>query len=280
MALRPPHWRRNSSLARGIGLSHAHTVLGSGVQTHVDLLIGSLPLRLCSRDSLLLSAASKRYQGFTTPQEKQFPIRVEREPAPSQTRHAFVCDFEGARVEADGDAVHFSGVRHEYALDSLLRMYLSWALLPQNGFLLHAASVLRNGKAYIFVGRSGAGKSTVASLSPRGSVLTDEISLIERVDGAWRAFGTPFWGEFRADGMNTSAPVAGIFRLLQSRENRVEPLRPTELLKSLLPCILFFSSNRSDNELLLQILVAASREVAGYNLQFQKNRSFWEVLPS
>ena len=229
---------------------------------------------------MLLSAASKRYQGFTTPQEKQFPIRVEREPAPSQTRHAFVCDFEGARVEADGDAVHFSGVRHEYALDSLLRMYLSWALLPQNGFLLHAASVLRNGKAYIFVGRSGAGKSTVASLSPRGSVLTDEISLIERVDGAWRAFGTPFWGEFRADGMNTSAPVAGIFRLLQSRENRVEPLRPTELLKSLLPCILFFSSNRSDNELLLQILVAASREVAGYNLQFQKNRSFWEVLPS
>src|SRR5256885_3293464 len=87
-------------------------------------------------------------------------------------------------------------------------MLLSWALLPDVGFLLHAATVLRNGKAYVFFGRSGTGKSTVAALSPLGSVLTDEISLLKRIDGQWHAFGTPFWGEFRAAGTNRSAPVA------------------------------------------------------------------------
>lgn len=258
----------------------AHAILGSGVRTHLDLLIGSLPLRISSEDSSLLSAASKRYRGFGDSQEKRFSIQVDRAETEFSGQHEFACDFEGARVVADTSGAHFSGVRHEYALDSLLRMFLSWALLGQQGFLLHAATVVRNGKAYVFVGRSGAGKSTVASLSPRGTVLTDEISLLRRVDREWRAFGTPFWGEFRADGANTSAPVAGIFRLVQATDNLVVPLRPSELLRTMLPCVLFFSSQLGDNDRLLQILVAASEQVAGYNLQFQKSRSFWEVAPS
>jgi hypothetical protein len=100
------------------------------------------------------------------------------------------------------------------------------------------------------------------------------------VGGEWRAFGTPFWGEFRAEGRNTSAPVAGFFRLVQSRSNRRERVRPAELLKALLPCVLFFSSQTADNERLLQILIGACQKSEGYNLYFQKNRSFWEVLPS
>jgi hypothetical protein len=258
----------------------ARATLGSGVDTHVDLLIGSLPIRLSSQDSSLLGAASRRYQGFNSSEEKRFSIFIERETSHSSAVHEFVSDFEGARVEADEGNAHFTGVRHEYALDSLLRMYMSWALLAQDGFLLHAASIVRNGKAYIFVGRSGAGKSTVASLSPRGSVLTDEISLLRRTNGAWHAFGTPFWGEFKADGQNTSAPIAGIFRLIQARENRIEPLRPSELLRALLPCVLFFSTNVRDHECLLQILAGACQQIRGFNLQFQKSRSFWEVLPS
>lgn len=262
-------------------MTHEHAILGSGVPAHVDLLIGSLPLRLSSRDSSLLSAASLRYQGFFQhTKSNQFSIDIDCKPSKNRDSAAFVCDFEGARVSASPGHVQFSGVRHEYALDSLLRMFLSWALLPHDGFLLHAASVVRDGKAYVFVGRSGAGKSTVASLSPRGSVLTDEISLIQQVDGEWRAFGTPFWGEFRADGNNTSAPLAGIFRLIQSSENCAEPIRPSVLLKSLFPCVLFFSSEAADHKRLLRILAAASSEIPGYNLQFQKNRSFWEVLPS
>lgn len=261
-------------------MTQAHAILGSGVDAHVDLLIGSLPLRLISHDSMLLDAASRRYQGFQQSADNRFSIVVNREPAKSAKTGEFICDFEGARVDAGSRSAYFSGVRHEYALDSLLRMFLSWALLPEDGFLLHAASVVQDGKGYVFVGRSGAGKSTVASLSPKGNVLTDEISLIKRVNGEWHAFGTPFWGEFRADGSNVSVPLAGIFRLIQSPENSISALRPTELLKALLPCVLFFSSESADHRRLLHILAGACREIAGYNLKFQKNRSFWEVLPS
>jgi hypothetical protein len=258
----------------------AHATLGSGVVSHLDLLVGGLSLRLSSKDTALLSAATRRYDGFSATQQERFPILIDPRPSPHAVESVFACDFEGARVEANDHSAQFTGVRHEYALDSLLRMLLSWALLREEGFLLHAATVMRNGRAYVFFGRSGAGKSTVASLSPADSVMTDEISLLKRVNGEWRAFGTPFWGEFRADGANRSAPVAGMYRLLQSPNDGIETLGRADLLKALLPCVLFFSTRVGDHDRLLEILTAASREVTGYTLEFRKARTFWEVLPS
>jgi hypothetical protein len=258
----------------------AHAIVGSGVTSHLDLVVGGLPLRLCSEDSALLSSATRRYHGFIATEPERFPIKIDRYSSPGSCESAFACDFDGARAVADVASARFTGVRHEFALDSLLRMLLTWALLPGEGFLLHAATVTRDGKAYVFFGRSGAGKSTVASLSPAGSVLTDEISLLKRVDGEWRAVGTPFWGEFRTDGANRSAPVAGIYRLLQSPRDNIATLGPADLLKALLPCVLFFSTRVGDHDRLLEILTSVSREVAGYTLQFRKARTFWEVLPS
>jgi hypothetical protein len=119
----------------------------------------------------------------------------------------------------------------------------------------------------------------VAPLSPEGSVLTDEISLLRFENGVWRAYGTPFWGEFRAAGSNTSAPVKGIFRLVQAAENRVTTLRPMELLRVLLPNVLFFSAEPQANRRLLEILGQAVEGISGYELAFRKDPAFWEVLP-
>jgi hypothetical protein len=186
---------------------------------------------------------------------------------------------EGSHVWLNGAAGHFSGVRNEYALDSLLRVLLTWLLLPQQGFLLHAATVVREERAYIFTGRSEAGKSTVASLAPAGSVLTDEISLLRREEYSWRAYGTPFWGEFRAEGSNRSAPVAGIFVLVKAAENVVRPLLPREALRALLPNVLFFSSDPVASARLLDLLTGAVAQVPCFELQFRRDASFWEVLP-
>src|SRR4029077_10511811 len=155
-------------------------------------------------------------------------------------RGEFSYVLDDASLELGASIAEFHGVRHEYALDSLLRILLTAVLLPRHGFLLHAASVVRDGRAYIFAGRSGAGKSTVASLSPAGSVLTDEISLLRFTDGRWQAHGTPFWGEFRAQGRNQHYPLAGVYSLVQAPEDRVQSISKKEILRALLPCVLFF----------------------------------------
>ena len=75
-----------------------------------------------------------------------------------------------------------------YAIDGVLRILHSLILARQGGFLVHAASAVRCGRAYVFAGVSGAGKTTLARLAPPDvTLLTDEISYVrpeEQVPGA------------------------------------------------------------------------------------------------
>ncbi len=253
---------------------------GGGRQQQFEFSIGCVPFQLQMSDARLFRAASLRYSAFSETSLQPIPITLNDSSFAGSQPAEFAYEFGGAALHANSKNIRFDGVRNEYALDSLLRILLSWKLTGRNGFLLHAATVIRNGKAYVFTGRSGAGKSTVASLSPKGSVLTDEISLLRRENGEWRAYGTPFWGEFRAAGSNTSAPVRGIFRLVQAAENRVTPLRPVEMIRALLPNVLFFSSESEANRRLLEIVGRASEELPGFELAFRKDPAFWEVLPA
>jgi len=253
---------------------------GRGPRQQFELSIGCVPLRLHISDAQLFGAASERYAAFTDVAEQPINIALNDATLTASEPAGFGYEFEGAVLQAFSSGIRFDGVKNQYALDSLLRVFLSWKLLEHHGFLLHAATVIRGGRAYVFTGRSGAGKSTVASLSPQGSVFTDEISLLRRENGIWRAYGTPFWGDFKAAGSNSSAPVAGIFRLLQAPENRVAALRPMAILRTLLPNVLFFSAEAASTSRLLEILSRAATEIPGYNLSFRKNPTFWEVLPA
>ena len=252
---------------------------GGGRQQQFEFSIGCVPFRLQMSDARLFSAASVRYAAFAATSAEPIRIALNEVPLAEGPPAEFAYEFEGAVLRAWSSGTRFDGVGNEYALDSLLRVLLSWQLAGREGFLLHAATVIRHGKAYLFTGRSGAGKSTVASLSPEGSVLTDEISLVRREKGDWRAYGTPFWGEFRAAGSNTSAPVGGIFLLAQAVGNRLTPQRPVELLRAILPNVLFFSSEREANRRLLEVLGQAVQAIPGYQLAFRKDPTLWEVLP-
>jgi hypothetical protein len=246
----------------------------------LELSIGSAHLQILFPRDGLYSRAVERYRGFEAAGDAPFPIRLLDAEETANQSCDFFYEWQGAALRCrNGEAV-FSGVRHEYALDSLLRVLLSWTLLPKRGFLLHAATVLRGGRAFVFAGRSGAGKSTVASLAPEGTVFTDEISLLCEESRKWRAFGTPFWGEFRAEGKRAHAPVAGIFQLVQAPHNRVERLRPADAVRMLLPNVLFFSKDAEANRRLLELVTATAQAVTCYRLEFRRDTSFWEALPA
>jgi len=240
--------------------------------------IGQIPLHLKFADSAHLEKASARYRVFSGSREKGLPIWVDSRQNPQSKDSTFSYTLNSATVDLRKDGAQFSGVPHEYSLDSLIRILLSKMLLTRSGFLLHAATVMRDGQAHIFTGQSGAGKSTVASLSPIGSVLTDEISLLRNLDNSWQAFGTPFWGEFHAGDLNERAPIAGIYSLIQAKEDRVERLSTRDALRAILPNILFFSSKQEDNAQLLTILTQALQAIPVYQLYFQRHAEFWEVL--
>jgi hypothetical protein len=245
----------------------------------VCISIGEVPLSLfLPRDSSLREQAESRYREFSSASSSGLQIFFRPRTAARTGPVTFTYDLDHVSVNLRTRGAEFLGVRNEYGLDSLLRVLLSVVLLPRQGFLLHAATVVRNGRAYVFVGRSGAGKSTVASLSPRGSVLTDEISLLRCYQGQWWAHGTPFWGEFRAAGRNERYPLAGIYALHQAAEDRVEPLAIKQALRALLPCVLFFNAEPRANQDLLTMLAGFAHDIPCNRLSFRRRAAFWKAV--
>ena len=104
--------------------------------------------------------------------------------------------------------------------------------------MLHASAVEYGGKAYLFSGPCGVGKSTHKNLwlqtfGEQARVLNDDKPALRFVDGRWYAYGTPWCGK---DGINLNgrAPVAGICFLKQGKENRIQRLDRPEAISMLM----------------------------------------------
>jgi hypothetical protein len=166
-----------------------------------------------------------------------------------------------------------------YSIDAALRIFHTVVLARRDGFLLHAASAIRNGKAFLFAGPSGAGKTTIARLAPADStLLTDEVSYVRKNANGYAAFGTPFAGELAKSGENVTAPIAALYLLAQGPANRIEPVRPSESVRVLLANILFFAE---DKELVYSIFRSACQFVGivpVYRLTFMPDFHVWENI--
>ncbi len=99
-------------------------------------------------------------------------------------------------------------------------------LLQQNAFLLHSSLVELHGKTVLFSGPSGAGKSTQAQLwnTHLGAKILngDRTVVMKKPDGFYG--GGSIWSGTSHIYRPDQAPIAGIFLVTKSPENRVERL--------------------------------------------------------
>jgi len=104
------------------------------------------------------------------------------------------------------------------------QIMLSRVLADREGCYLHSGGVVLNGKGFLFVGHSEAGKSTTMKLlEGRGEVLCDDRNIVRREPGGgFRVYGTWSHGEVPIVS-SADAPLAGILFLRQSKENRIDP---------------------------------------------------------
>lgn len=167
-----------------------------------------------------------------------------------------------------------------YAIDSLLRILHTLVLAGKGGVLMHAASVIRNGKAYLFTGVSGAGKTTISRLAPAdATLLTDEISYVTRSEaGGYIAHGTPFAGELAKPGENVSAPLAGIFLLAKGPENRVEEIEASAVVRTILANILFFAHEPDMVRDVFDTAWGIAGSVPVKRLTFFPDEKVWEMI--
>jgi hypothetical protein len=147
----------------------------------------------------------------------------------------------------------------EYPLDELLFMH--W-LPTRRGVIVHSCGVVdADGRGYLFVGQSGAGKSTTARLWLKGrgvTILSDDRIVVQERNGVFWMSGTPWHGEagLAAQG---SVPISRVFLLAQAPTGKLDDVPRPVATARLLAASFFPFHDRSalaDTARLLADLVA------------------------
>lgn len=138
---------------------------------------------------------------------------------------AFVCD--GRMTQAV-----FYGEPTRFAIDNTLMLLYAFATVNSRTLLFHASVIVREGKGYLFLGKSGTGKSTHAeqwlkAFSDAERLNDDNPVVRVFEDGRVIVYGSPWSGKtpcYKA----ADARVMALVQLAQAPENTIRLLRPTQ----------------------------------------------------
>lgn len=137
--------------------------------------------------------------------------------------------------------LHLSGYLPKSALDNALMVLFAMASAVHGTALFHSAVVSLDGKGYMFLGRSGTGKSTHARLWRKyieGTELMNDDNPAVRImpDGVAWVYGTPWSGKTPCY-KNVSCPVGAIVLLSQAPYNKIERLKGVAAYAAVMPSI-------------------------------------------
>ena len=119
----------------------------------------------------------------------------------------------------------------ERAVENVVRVATAWMAVMSGGLLMHSASIVRDGQAYLFFGQSGSGKSTLSAMSREGQVVSDDLTLmLPGKTGHPDVVGAPFRGTYTgADPVTGRYPVKAAFRLEKAADDEETSVRPARL---------------------------------------------------
>lgn len=149
-------------------------------------------------------------------------------------------------------------------------------------FLIHSSAVIVDGRGFLFVGPSEAGKSTVARLSAAHHVLGDEMNLVRDTGESLVVVGTLFNGLFK-DKEPGEAPLAGVFLLKQAPHHRLSEVSTlaavTALAAEMVPPVGLDQVPGTDT---LPQMVDLAEKLATKSelkcLEFLPDEGFWQVI--
>jgi hypothetical protein len=201
----------------------------------------------------------------------QFGIPVDQDILLFQDRQGGPNDFFCLNPT---DTIKYPWRPSSWIIKAIEALGLHWNV-THAGAVFHASGVERKGKGYLFLGKSGAGKSTVASLSKQaqGSIVHDDQVMLSLEAGHYL---------LAHPGSKIAPPLRAVFLLKQSREDRLVPLTHQatgaglgrSLLEYAVGQFLYGPWVRQA----FQNAAAIARAIPGYELHFRKSPDFWELI--
>ena len=170
---------------------------------------------------------------FRLPDEEGYRILLRC--SPQGPEHTMLADSRFRRLRAH---ILWDDPYAGAALSSMLRIAFSQAVLLCDGISRHAAAVVWQHRAFLFMGKSGTGKSTHArqwlQTFAGATLLNDDNPTLRLSADGPVVWGSP-WSGKTACYHNAVVPLGGIVRLVQAPENRFVPLADVDALTAILP---------------------------------------------
>ena len=142
-------------------------------------------------------------------------------------------DFRVATIATRGE----DGLR-TFAVNNALMLMYAFAAADKGTLLVHSSVIKNKGRGYLFLGKSGTGKSTHSSLWLKhiegSELLNDDNPVIRIYPDEIVVFGSPWSGKTPCY-KNDSAPIGAFVQIKQEPENHIQRNRPLQAFAVLLP---------------------------------------------
>lgn len=126
----------------------------------------------------------------------------------------------------------------DFALSNSMMLLYTFRTSPYETLMVHASVIRHSNGGYMFLGRSGTGKSTHSRLwldnIDDSQLLNDDNPVIRLIDGQAVVFGTPWSGKTHCY-KNESVPLKAVVRLSQAPYNKITRNIPLQAYASLMP---------------------------------------------
>jgi hypothetical protein len=166
----------------------------------------------------------------------------------------------------------------EYPLDELL--FINF-LSSGRGVEVHACGVVESmGRGHLFLGQSGAGKTTIAKLwqkEPGVTVLSDDRIILRQDDGKFWIYGTPWHGDAGL-ASPSRAPLTAVYFLEKGQKNELVAQKATDSISRLFTCSFPPFYNRDALDFSLGFLEGVVRDAPCYELKFIPDKSVVEFI--
>lgn len=171
----------------------------------------------------------------------------------------------------------------EFAMSNSVMLLYAFTTTPLDTLIVHASVVVNNGGAYMFLGRSGTGKSTHSRLwikNIAGTYLLNDDNPVIRVEGdSVNIYGTPWSGKTPCY-RNEVQPLKASVRLSQAPHNVIKQLPALQAYASLMPACSCMRWDRRSADALHKTVEKVISNIGNWHLECLPDADAAEVCRS